>query len=46
MQLIEQIRDEQKGVAVLLSDTVETVIVHGKVERTILLLDEEDGGAG
>ena len=46
VKLIKQIRDEWKGVVVLLSDTVEAVIVYGKAERTILLLDEEDGGTG
>ena len=45
-KLIKQVRDERKGVVVLLSDMVEAVIVHSQVERTVFLLDKEDGGGG
>ena len=44
MEVIDKLRDEEEGVAILDSEGVQHPIVLYQSERAVLLFDEEDGG--
>ena len=41
-QSIEEVRDKRNRIPILASDGVETMVVHAKLESTILLFDKKD----
>ena len=42
---VEEVRDEWNRIPILASDSIETMVVHTKLESTAFLFDEEDGSS-